>query len=88
MAAATGTPSVGFNVIGIQDSIKHGVTGYLANPYDIDELTEYVILLLTNDIKYSEVSISAQNYAKSFFSVDIFLTDFKKLCIELNLINK
>lgn len=88
MAASTGTPSVGFNVVGLQDSIRHGVTGYLANPYDVDELSEYVILLLKNDIKYSEVSISAQNYAKSFFSTDIFLTDFKNLCIELSLINK
>jgi glycosyltransferase involved in cell wall biosynthesis len=35
-----GTPVVGFDATGPQDTIEHGHTGYLAEPYDTDDLAE------------------------------------------------
>jgi glycosyltransferase involved in cell wall biosynthesis len=37
---ACGTPVVGFDATGPRDTIEHGVTGYLAEPYDADDLAE------------------------------------------------
>lgn len=37
-ATACGTPCVGFNIGGMSDMIEHKYTGYLANPFDPNEL--------------------------------------------------
>lgn len=37
-AQACGCPVVGFNATGLRDVVEHGVTGYLAEPYDVADL--------------------------------------------------
>lgn len=35
-AAACGIPTVGWDVTGVRDAVRHGVTGYLCPPYDLE----------------------------------------------------
>ena len=45
-AAACGTPTVAFDVGGLPDLVEHGRTGYLARPFETDDLAKGIALLL------------------------------------------
>lgn len=63
-AASAGCPSVGYNVAGLRDSIRHGETGYLAD--SVDEAAAKAIGLLTDPAAYQRMSHSCLVYAKEF----------------------
>ncbi len=63
-AASAGTPAVGYNVPGLRDSIRHGVTGYLAD--SPDEAAARTIELLTDRVKYNIMSKNCLGYAEEF----------------------
>jgi glycosyltransferase involved in cell wall biosynthesis len=48
-AMACGVPSVGFHVGGMPDLITHQETGYLAQPYDVDDLARGLSWVIEND---------------------------------------
>lgn len=48
-ALACGTPVVAFRCTGIQDVVDHQVNGYLAAPYDPEELATGILWCLEND---------------------------------------
>ena len=47
-AMSCATPCVAFDVSGLPDLIEHGVTGYLARPFEVDDLTRGLESLVTN----------------------------------------
>jgi glycosyltransferase involved in cell wall biosynthesis len=47
-ASACATPSVAFNVGGLADLVEHERTGYLARPFDVDDLA-YGLSWLLNE---------------------------------------
>lgn len=57
---ACGTPVVAFNVGGNSDLIEHRKTGYLAAPFDADELAGGIDWVLTAE-NYSELSKNSRN---------------------------
>ena len=64
-STACGTPTVAFNIGGMPDSIVHKKTGYLANPYSIEDMAKGIDFCLnshgkmTNDcVNLSEKSFS------------------------------
>lgn len=63
-AAATGLPTVGFDVAGVRDSVVDGVTGMLAK--DEDELVESWIDLATNEALRTRMGAAARERAASF----------------------
>lgn len=63
-AASVGTPSIGYNVQGLRDSIIHGVTGFLVNK--VDEAVEVSIRLLDKKDFYQKISQNCLNYARDF----------------------
>jgi len=48
-ALACGVPCVGFNIGGLPDMIGHKVNGWLAEPYDTEELAKGITWILTED---------------------------------------
>ena len=82
---AQGTPTVGANACGIQDVIRHGKTGYLAN--NLNEFTVYAIKLLKDDDLRAEMSKNCQilsnNYRHSKIArtwIKIYKFTINELC--------
>jgi len=65
-ANALGTPCVAYDVSGLRDSVKDGVTGVLVEDGDIPGLGEALVRLLDADESKSELSKSALVYARGF----------------------
>ena len=63
-AASAGCPSVGYNVAGLRDSIRHGETGYLAD--SADEAAAKAIGLLADPAAFERLSNNCLDYAKEF----------------------
>ncbi|MFH5801163.1 glycosyltransferase family 4 protein [Haladaptatus sp. CMAA 1911] len=62
-ANACGTPAVGSNVSGLQDSIRTGETGLLANEENPELFAQQVTRLLTNTEERNELANRAQVWA-------------------------
>jgi glycosyltransferase involved in cell wall biosynthesis len=45
-AAAAGVPTVGWDVTGVRDAVRHGVTGYLCPPFDVEALAWRTLQIL------------------------------------------
>lgn len=64
-AASQGTPSVGYDIEGLRDSILHGKTGLLVSP-NPQSLVNAVIEIVTNRTLYNKLSMQALNWANGF----------------------
>lgn len=65
-ANACGTPAVGYDVAGLRDSIRHGETGLLVSPGDVESLAEAITSLLINDYLREKLSRCALEWSKQF----------------------
>jgi glycosyltransferase involved in cell wall biosynthesis len=65
-ANACGTPAVGYDVPGLRDSIRHGETGMLVKPGDLEALAEALVSLLTNNSLREKFSRNALEWSKQF----------------------
>lgn len=63
---ACGTPVVGFNVGGNPDLVDHRVSGYLAKPYDIEDLVRGLIWVLENENTNAVSSLARQKVTREF----------------------
>lgn len=64
-AASQGTPTVGYNVEGLKDSIKNNVTGILVNP-NTNDLVKGINRLIVNKFTYKKLSESSIKWSKKF----------------------
>jgi glycosyltransferase involved in cell wall biosynthesis len=71
-AMATGVPSVAFKVGGIPDLIKHEATGYLAVPFDPEDLCRGIWFVLEDSARKTLLSQDCRRRAVSEY--DIALT--------------
>jgi glycosyltransferase involved in cell wall biosynthesis len=65
-AAKCATPSVGFDVAGVRDSIQAGVTGLLAKDKSLLDLRSRVTLLLSDPILRKDLGKNAEIWANRF----------------------
>ena len=63
-AAAAGVPTVGFDVVGVRDSVLDGVTGILAA--DDDEFVDAWARLATDEVLHARMGVAARERASSF----------------------
>ncbi len=77
-ANSVGTPVVGWNVPGPQDSIVDGITGFLSPFPDERAFAANVTKLLTNDTTWERLSKNAREKANAF-SWDRAASDFRKV---------
>jgi len=66
-AAAMEVPVVGYNVVGCEDSILHGRTGFLAGRNEYSDVADHIVTLLTNSRLASEMGHRARRRATSEF---------------------
>jgi len=68
-AIACGTPVVAFKASGLLDVVEDNVTGFLATPYDAEELGRLVIKVLTlQEREYLSMSRACRERAVSLWS--------------------
>lgn len=56
-----GTPVVAFNIGGMPDMIEHEVNGYLAEPYQCEDLARGIFFALCEDKRRRQISVMARN---------------------------
>jgi glycosyltransferase involved in cell wall biosynthesis/O-antigen/teichoic acid export membrane protein len=65
-ANSVGTPAVAYDVAGLRDSVRDGVTGRLATPGDPQALGRVAVELLANTEAYREMSCNAIEWSRQF----------------------
>jgi glycosyltransferase involved in cell wall biosynthesis len=68
---ACGVPVVGFDVGGVPDAVRPGVTGLLARVGDVADLREGILELLRNDAKREELSANCRRIALAEYALEI-----------------
>lgn len=66
---ACGTPVVAFNVGGISDMIDHQRNGYLAKPFDTEDLAYSIKWVLEDDIRRKQLSRNAREKVVQEFDI-------------------
>lgn len=69
-AQACGCPVVAFNCTGIPDVVEHKKTGYLATAYNVEDLAQGILWVLSDVDRYKELSNNATIRATTLWSSD------------------
>lgn len=81
-AGGWGVPTVAWNHGGPTVTVRHGVTGYLAEPYEVDDYAQGIIMFLSNPKKRAKMGKAAWEHVRENFSwdkhVDILEREIKK----------
>jgi glycosyltransferase involved in cell wall biosynthesis len=70
-ALACGTPVVAFASTGVQDIVNHQHDGFLAKPFEIEDLAEGIAWILEKEDRYLKLCLQARQNAKNKFSVKL-----------------
>ncbi|SEA99683.1 glycosyltransferase [Pedobacter hartonius] len=70
-AAAMGVPAIGFDIVGLVDSIAHNSTGLLVESSNADEFSKAMRYLFENPGKLREMKINGRIRILDFFSADV-----------------
>ena len=68
-ALACGTPCISFDVGGVSDMISHGQNGYLAKPFDIDDLANVIDSILSDEHRNAQMSANAAAIANEKYDI-------------------
>jgi len=68
---ACGTPVVSFNVGGLADIIEDNITGSLVEPFNIEDLTQKIKLIIEDDFYRKKLSQNCRNRAEQLWNQDI-----------------
>ena len=82
-ALACGTPVVAFNATGLKDIVEHQQNGYLAQPYEIDDLARGIAWVLENDQRHRKLAYHAREKVEQEFALEIPARRYKSLFNEI-----
>ncbi|MBW4589173.1 glycosyltransferase family 4 protein [Aetokthonos hydrillicola Thurmond2011] len=66
-AIACGTPTVAFKIGGMPDLIDHKVSGYLAQPYEVEDLATGIQWVIEQQKESKSLSLAARRHAEYMF---------------------
>ena len=69
-AMAYGIPCVAFDIVGMPDMIEHKKTGYLARPYEPEDLAERILRVLADQERKGRLGRSSRQKIDEGFSVE------------------
>lgn len=78
-ALACGTPVVAFNVCGLPDIVEHEKTGYLAQPFDTEDLARGIRWVLDGTERRSMLSTQSRQAAVARFSYPVVAEQYLDL---------
>ncbi|MDJ0553666.1 MAG: glycosyltransferase family 4 protein [Microcoleaceae cyanobacterium MO_207.B10] len=82
-AIACGTPCVGFNIGGIPDLIDPQLNGYLAQPFEIEDLAKGIAWVLEDPERHKKLSHQAREKAQREFSQELQAQRYSSLFEEI-----
>ena len=71
------TPAIVYNVDGLRESVKDGITGVICKKNNPGELAKNILKLYQNKSLYKKLQKNAWNYSK-IFTLDQSYHEFKK----------
>jgi len=77
-AQASGLPVVAFAAGSVPEIVKHGTTGLLCEPLDIDEMAQKVVALTEDPGAYSEMSKASIRCARDRFSLSRLAEEYEQ----------
>ncbi len=80
---ASGTPCVAFKIGGMPDMIKHQFNGYLAQPFEVDDLANGIDWVLSDKTRHQQLGATARQIAKAEFSLELQARRYLELYREL-----
>lgn len=80
---ASGTPCVAFDIGGMSDIIEPGKTGYLARPFDTEELAHGIGLMLGDEASRQRYCTQARRKAEACFDIKLMARRYTDLFSEL-----
>jgi glycosyltransferase involved in cell wall biosynthesis len=78
-AQACGCPVVAFNCTGLPDVVAHEETGYLAKPYDFENLAKGIRWVLEDTQRHSRLRSAARARALQLWSPDVVVPQYMKV---------
>jgi len=76
---ACGCPVVAFNCTGLPDIVEHGVTGYLAKPYDTEDLANGILWVIENKEHHAHLSNAARERALRLWAPEVVVSQYKTI---------
>ena len=83
-AMACGTPVVAFKETGLADIVDHQQNGYLANPFEVKDLSQGIAWVLGEQEQYPAVRQRAREKAEKEFCLELQAHRYLKLFTELS----
>ncbi len=81
-AMACEVPVISSNSGGLPEVNLHGITGYLSEPGDIEEMAQYAVRLLTNEALHSQFRQNALKQARRF-DLNLILPEYEAYYAEI-----
>ena len=78
-----GTPCAAFKIGGIPDLIEHRHNGYLAKPFSPEDLAQGIHWILSDSLRYQELSSRSRNKALAQFSLDRQTKEYSRVFHDL-----
>lgn len=75
-ASACGCPVLAFRETGVADIVMHKDTGYLAKPFELDDLVTGLEWLLESDVRRRKLCIKARDKAEAFWAPEIIASKY------------
>ncbi len=82
-ALAVQVPVVATAVGSVPATVKHGVTGYLAPPGDVEQLASHVIELLRNASQARTIGAQGRQEVVAHWSLDRMVRGYEQLILEI-----
>ena len=82
-AMACGTPCVAFEIGGMPDLIEHQKTGYLAQPYWIDDLATGIVWTIEHSDRHQRLSARAREKVEQEFTQALQAQRYRSLFEEI-----
>jgi glycosyltransferase involved in cell wall biosynthesis len=82
-AMACGKPCVAFNIGGMPDMIEHQRNGYLARPFEVEELAQGIAWVLEDVERYLQLCARAREKAETKFSMELQARSYMSLFEEV-----
>lgn len=82
-AHACGTPVVAFDVGGLPEIVEHRVTGYLAKPFDTEDLAHGIVWVITDSDRRKGLAEAARHRALSLWAPEVIARKYIGLYAEI-----